>query len=60
VVNSSGQRGDVHVEPIGADMLTQINVLLKGLNLLKRISELMGANGKLTMSINKPISNEED
>jgi hypothetical protein len=27
---------------------------------LKRKSELAGANGKLTMSINKPITNEVD
>jgi hypothetical protein len=54
------KEGDVHVEPTGADMLTQRNLLLKELNLLKIKNELMGANGKLTVSINKPITNEED
>jgi len=41
-------------------MLTQRDVSLKKLNLLKRNNELMGASGKLTMSINKPIYIEKD
>ncbi len=41
-------------------MLTHKDVLLKELNLLKRKSELTGASGKLTMSIDKPIVSEED
>jgi hypothetical protein len=35
---------DVHVEPKGAKMLTQIDVSLKELNMLKRKSELVNAN----------------
>jgi hypothetical protein len=35
-------------------------VSLKGLNLLKRKSELVGAIGKLIININKPIANEMD
>jgi hypothetical protein len=38
---------DVHVEQKRVDMLTQRNVLLKKLNLLKRKSELANASGKL-------------
>jgi hypothetical protein len=45
---------DVHVKLKGIDMLTW-DVSLKELNLLKRKSELVGANGKSTMSIDKPI-----
>jgi hypothetical protein len=52
--------GDVHVEPIGVDMLTQIDVSLKELNLLKMKNELTGDSGKSTMNINKPIASEED
>jgi hypothetical protein len=53
-------KGDVHIEPIGVDMLTQIDVSLKELNLLKMKNELTGDSGKSTMSINKPIASEED
>jgi hypothetical protein len=41
-------------------LLTQIDVSLKGLNLLKRKNELAGASGKSLVSINKPIANEVD
>jgi hypothetical protein len=51
---------DVHVEQKRVDMLTQRNVLLKKLNLLKRKSELANASGKLIMNIDKPIANEVD
>jgi hypothetical protein len=51
---------DVHVELKGADMLTQKDVSLKELNLLKRKSELARANGKSTVSINKLITSEMD
>ncbi len=51
---------DVHVEPKGTNMLTQRDVSLKELNLLKRKSELASASGKSTMSIDKPISSEVD
>jgi len=54
------KEGDVHVESTRIDMLTHRDVSLKELNLLKRKSELTGVNGKLTMSINKPIVSEED
>jgi len=40
---------DVHVKPKGAYMLTQRDVSLKELNLLKRKNELAGVNGKLTV-----------
>ncbi len=51
---------DVHVKRKEANMLTQIDVSLKVLNLLKRKSELASASGKSTMSIDKPIVNEVD
>jgi hypothetical protein len=51
---------DVHIELKGTDMLMQRYVSLKALNLLKRKNELAGANGKLTMNIDKPITNEMD
>ncbi len=51
---------DVHVKPQGADMLTQKDVLLKELNLLKKKSELVGASGKSIVSIDKPIAREVD
>jgi hypothetical protein len=54
------KESDVHVEPIGADMLTQINVSIKELNLLKKKSELISVSSMLTMSIDKPNTNEED
>jgi hypothetical protein len=38
---------DVHVKPKKAYMLTQKDVSLKELNLLKRKNELAGVNGKL-------------
>ncbi len=41
---------DVHVKSKGAYMLTQRDVSLKELNLLKRKNELVGVNGKLTIS----------
>ncbi len=41
-------------------MLTQRDVSLKELNWLKRKCELMGASGKSTVNINKPIASEED
>jgi hypothetical protein len=54
------KEGGVHVEPTRVDMLTQKDVSLKELNLLKRKNELTGATGKLIVSINKPIASEED
>jgi hypothetical protein len=54
------KEGDVHVEPTGVDMLTQKNVSLKELNLLKRNNELTGATGKLIVSINKSIPSEKN
>jgi len=51
---------DVHVKLKGVDMLTQRDVLLKELNLLNRKNELAGANGKATVSIDKPIANGMD
>jgi hypothetical protein len=54
------KEGDVHVELIGANMLTQRVVLLKELNLLKRKSELMGVRDKLIVNIDKPITSEKD
>jgi hypothetical protein len=51
---------DVHVKPKGTDMLTQRDMLLNELNLLKSKNELAGASGKSTMSINKPIASEVD
>jgi hypothetical protein len=51
---------DVHVKPKRVDMLTQKYVSLKKLNLLKRKSELAGANGKSTVNIDKPIASEMD
>jgi hypothetical protein len=54
------KEGDVHVEPIGGSMLMQRDVSIKELNLLKKKTELTCANGKSTMSIDKPIINEED
>ncbi len=54
------KEGDVHVKPTRVDMLTQRNVSLKELNLLKMKSELMGVNGKWTRNIDKPIASEED
>jgi hypothetical protein len=41
-------------------MLTQKDVSLKELNLLKRKNVLTGASGKSTMCIDKPIINEEN
>jgi hypothetical protein len=40
-------------------MLTQRGVI-KGIELLKRKCELIGAGAKSTMNINKPITSEED
>jgi len=54
------KRSDVHVKPKRVDMLTQRDVSLRELNLLKRKSKIVGASGKSTMSINKPIANEMD
>jgi len=54
------KEGNVHVEPIRADMLMQINVSIKELNLLKKKNELINASSMLTMSIDKPNTNEED
>jgi hypothetical protein len=54
------KEGDVHVKPTRVDMLTQRDVSLKELNLLKRKSALMSASGKSTLSIDKPITSEED
>jgi hypothetical protein len=51
---------DVHVKLKGTNMLTQRNMSLKKLNLLKRISELVGGSGKSTVSIDKPIASEMD
>ncbi len=53
------KKGDVHVQSTRADMLMQRDVSLKELNLLKRKNVLMGANGKLIVSIDKPIGSEE-
>ncbi len=41
-------------------MLMQKDVSLKEMNLLKRKNDLMGISGKSTMSINKPITSEEN
>jgi hypothetical protein len=49
------KEGDVHVERTGVDMLTQRDVSLKELNLLKRKNEFTRVSGKLIVSINKPI-----
>ncbi len=54
------EEGDVHVELTRADMLTQRDVSFKELNLLKRKNALMGASGKLIVSIDEPIASEED
>jgi hypothetical protein len=54
------KEGDVHVKPIGADMLTQKGVSIKELYLLKKKNELTSASGKSTMNIDKPNINEED
>jgi hypothetical protein len=54
------KEGDVHVKPTGVDMLTQRDVSLKELNLLKRKNVLMRASGKSIVSINEPTTNEED
>jgi hypothetical protein len=53
------KEGDVHVHSTRVDMLTQRDVSLKELNLLKRKNVLIGANGKLIVSIDKPIASEE-
>jgi hypothetical protein len=53
------KKGDVHVQSTRADMLMQRDVSLKELNLLKRKNVLMGASGKLIVSIDKPIGSEE-
>jgi len=52
------KEGDVHVQSTRTNMLTQRDVSLKD-NLLKRKNVLMGASGKLIVSINKPIASEE-
>jgi hypothetical protein len=54
------KEGDVHVKPIRVGMLTQRDVSIKELNLLKKKNELIGASGKSTMNIDRPITNEED
>jgi hypothetical protein len=54
------KEGDVHVKPTRADMLTQRDVSLKELNLLKMKSELMGVNGKWIGNIDNSIVSEED
>ncbi len=54
------KEGDVHVKPTRANMLTQRDVSLKELNLLKMKSELMGVNGKWTRNIDKPIASEDN
>jgi hypothetical protein len=54
------KEGDVHVKLKRADMLMQKDVSLKEMNLLKRKNDLMGISGKSTMSINKPITSEEN
>ncbi len=54
------KEGDVHIEPTRIDMLTQRDMSLKELNLLKRKGELTGVSGKLIMNIDKPIGSEED
>jgi hypothetical protein len=53
------KEGDVHVQSTRADMLTQKDVSLKELNLLKKKNVLMGASGKFIVSIDKPIASEE-
>jgi hypothetical protein len=54
------KEGDVNVEPIGANMLMQKDVSIKELNLLKKKNELIGVDGKSTMNIDKPNTNEGD
>ncbi len=44
---------DVHVKPKGAYMLTQKDMSLKELNLIKRKNELASVNGKLIVLISR-------